>query len=341
MADTNSDIYTDGTAGVDCDYEDLATWEADAQGWGSSGDTNTATCRCDSGGSATADGAFVVAGWETGVIPKLTPYSGHEASLSAWDATKYRIEGLYTVVRFEVPNFIFEKLQVRSTGDNGIYNSRAMHVQTSGTTGGLISKCRLRVESTGTGAVYGVYCSSAYSDTTTVENTIVEAGPSLSAPADGIIANIHDIVTYNCLVVGFDIGYGRRYSSTYTAVNCIAQGCTDGFSSVSGSSDYNLSDISSDAPGANSVTSTLTFADASNGDYHLASGDTDAIGAGIGPSSDANVPTTDIDGDTRSGTTCDIGADEYAAAGGGGGGTIYNPFASPMDGWTRSPLRIS
>ncbi len=42
----------------------------------------------------------------------------------------------------------------------------------------------------------------------------------------------------------------------------------------------------------------------------MAAGDTYAIGAGVGPSSDSVVPTDDVDGDTRSGTTCDLGFDE-------------------------------
>lgn len=78
--------------------------------------------------------------------------------------------------------------------------------------------------------------------------------------------------------------------------------------------DYALTDAVS-IGGANSVTSTtLTFVDAANDDYHLAAGDTAAIGAGVGPATDSDVPTTDYDGDTRSGTTTDIGADLYASA---------------------------
>ena len=35
------------------------------------------------------------------------------------------------------------------------------------------------------------------------------------------------------------------------------------------------------------------------------------MGTGVGPSSDANVPTVDIDDDVRSGATTDIGADLF------------------------------
>lgn len=37
------------------------------------------------------------------------------------------------------------------------------------------------------------------------------------------------------------------------------------------------------------------------------------INKGIGPATNSSVPTIDIDGDPRSGASCDIGADEYYA----------------------------
>jgi len=48
-------------------------------------------------------------------------------------------------------------------------------------------------------------------------------------------------------------------------------------------------------------------------------------GAGIGPGADSTVPTTDMDGDARSGMTCDIGPDEYNAttAPGGNWGRLW------------------
>lgn len=58
----------------------------------------------------------------------------------------------------------------------------------------------------------------------------------------------------------------------------------------------------------------ITFADAGNEDFRLASGDTDAIGAGTDLSADTYWPfSTDGDGTTRSGSW-DVGADEYVSA---------------------------
>lgn len=78
--------------------------------------------------------------------------------------------------------------------------------------------------------------------------------------------------------------------------------------------DYMLTDGT--ATGSNSVSSTtLTFVDAANDNYRLAATDTAAIDAGIGPALDANVPTTDVDGTTRSGNDSDIGYAEYVSSG--------------------------
>ena len=107
--------------------------------------------------------------------------------------------------------------------------------------------------------------------------------------------------------------------SSTKVLNNVFQDCgTDVSGTVdTGNSGNNLSDAASGLPGSNNVhNSTLTFADKAGDDFHLDSGDSDAIGAGVGPSSDSDVLTTDVDGDTRSGTTCDIGYDEFVAGGG-------------------------
>ncbi len=56
------------------------------------------------------------------------------------------------------------------------------------------------------------------------------------------------------------------------------------------------------------------FVDETDGSLNLHIQSTsDLINNGVGPATDAETNTKDIDGDTRSGTTCDIGADEVVA----------------------------
>ncbi|MCX7048807.1 MAG: right-handed parallel beta-helix repeat-containing protein [Candidatus Sumerlaeota bacterium] len=59
-------------------------------------------------------------------------------------------------------------------------------------------------------------------------------------------------------------------------------------------------------------------------DYHIQPSSPNR-GAGIGPGADSSVPIADMDGDVRSGATCDIGADEYnvATAPGGAWGRLW------------------
>ncbi len=61
--------------------------------------------------------------------------------------------------------------------------------------------------------------------------------------------------------------------------------------------------------GTANIDSDPRFVDAAYGDYHLQAS-SPCIGKGIGPALNSLVPLLDIDGDPRSGSTCDIGADE-------------------------------
>ena len=106
-----------------------------------------------------------------------------------------------------------------------------------------------------------------------------------------------------------DHSVGIQSRANYLCKNNVFQDCvTDISGTLNAGNDYNLTDNGSIA-GANSVTSsTLTFENKTANNYALAAGDTDAIGAGIGPSSDANVPAVDVIGTARTGTATDIGA---------------------------------
>lgn len=101
----------------------------------------------------------------------------------------------------------------------------------------------------------------------------------------------------NCTAYGCRIGYNRA-TGTCAARNCGSAAHTSGGFSGTISQTTNSS-------------TTPTFVDAANDDFHLASGDTTWRDAGTDYSA---TFTDDVDGATRAGSW-DIGADEYAAGG--------------------------
>ncbi len=83
---------------------------------------------------------------------------------------------------------------------------------------------------------------------------------------------------------------------------------------------YNASDDNTAGTSNNNKTisaANMQFVSTTSGsqDLHIQSSSS-ARGQGIGPSDDANVPTKDIDGETRAGSTSDIGADKYVTTSG-------------------------
>jgi len=132
---------------------------------------------------------------------------------------------------------------------------------------------------------------------------------------DGWEATIYNNTIYNsydCINIGSGASAVLR--------NNIVQQCThDGFEDnlvpFSAASDYNISNIASDAPSPSyrsTMASTVTFVDAAGADYHLSTSNTLAIEQGTDLSTDGTLDfSTDVDGETRpKGVRWDIGADE-------------------------------
>jgi hypothetical protein len=117
---------------------------------------------------------------------------------------------------------------------------------------------------------------------------------------------------YNCTFMGDGVNTCTAIFNSYSgfvAKNNIFVACgTQALYGTTGTIDYNLFYNSGTARGSHTVTSDPGL----SATGRISTGSS-AIDAGIGPGSDAAVPTTDIDGDTRSGTTCDLGADEMAS----------------------------
>jgi len=161
----------------------------------------------------------------------------------------------------------------------------------------------------------GLYTGSANSKGVQIWNNIVYdfGGFGIRAYFDSTTGDpqlLYNNTVYNSGAYCFDSN--EDYKVNPVLINNIAQGCTDGYHNYyDGSSDYNVSDISSDAPGSNSQTGTVIFSNATQDDYRLDPSDTVAKDyATSSPATDSNLSfTTDIEGAGRQGSW-DIGADE-------------------------------
>lgn len=103
------------------------------------------------------------------------------------------------------------------------------------------------------------------------------------------------------------------------AKNCIGmRSAGDSYTGTWNAASTNCHSNAGDTPpGSNPITGTVKFAEAAtNKNYHLLSTDTVAKDAGTDLRADANIAiTTDIDGNSRSDATPNLGADEFPTAG--------------------------
>ncbi|MHC4753232.1 MAG: right-handed parallel beta-helix repeat-containing protein, partial [Planctomycetota bacterium] len=153
-----------------------------------------------------------------------------------------------------------------------------------------------------------------------------------------------DIVNVTIIRCGWGIGVVDNHADdviTADLYNNLLVENTEDMGQVSGgdsgtvtfSGDYNIYDLDPDGyvPGGNSINLATGRVSDDLGDFtsgnwvffvnltvdaedlHLQGTSTEncAIEGGVGPASQALVPTSDIDGDTRSGSVADVGADEY------------------------------
>lgn len=179
------------------------------------------------------------------------------------------------------------------------------------------------LQSAGTGTAYGIQTNTAGTTAGKVvdfsNNTITDLRSPSTGDSYGIeFTDDSDHLLKNNLVTD------------------VAGGATSGteacYANASPSNIVHATNLSDDAssPDSGLRSKSITFADAGSQDYHLASGDTDAIDAGTDLGSVANV---DIDGRDRDaqGDTWDVGADEFVSAGGGGGHAPFPPILlNPM-----------
>jgi len=293
------------------DYGTLSAWEAGQQGdLVAADEIRVAECYAMSDTTR-----LVIDGWTTDATRyiKITVPAA-ERHDGKYNTAKYRMEVSSDVtLSYYEAHILVEGVQFQSTSSSGNYRTVYDLVGEAGWF--EFRECIFKGVLSSTAAPTAAVDIRTGGQTVYFRNCLFYDFINGTNDIAGIINVSATQYVYNCT---FQNSYKGIYvfGGTTVAKNCLAQSCTDGYNGSFTSSTYNCSDITSDAPGTNPVTGSVTFVDAANDDFHLASGDTVAKDAGTDLSADANLAfSIDIDGVTRTGSW-DIGADEYVAAGG-------------------------
>tara|TARA_R110000868_G_scaffold162439_1_gene393650 strand:- start:7768 stop:9459 length:1692 start_codon:yes stop_codon:yes gene_type:complete len=317
---TNSTAGGDGTTdaitGVNRAYSSQNEMEAAEQtNLVTAGDTFTGICAGD------LDSADVVySGWTTDATHDILITTTTDRHNGVFDNTKYYMNiGTSSLSHLTVLEEYFSVKGLQFERDSLVASSAPRYCISApvGTGSGLIKieqNIFKSIASDITGAVAAFDASDSSPNYHFKNNICYNFNGSndygIGGSGSGANIDIYNNTFINCT-------NGVFSQSGYTCKNNIFQDCTNDINgTLNANNDYNLTDNVSIA-GANSVTSsTLSFENKAANNYALAAGDTDAIGAGIGPSSDANVPNVDVIGTARTGAATDIGA--YVFVGGGG-----------------------
>jgi len=294
-----------------------------------------------------------VNGWTTSPTNYLriyAPYLASEVGTSqrhsgVWNTSAYRLVGpnfhAITINHANIGGVRLEGLQIRI--NNLVFlNARTIYLGEYASNADLrVTQCLLQGKTTGTSADHqAIRVDNLGSSGGTVRiwnNIIYDFNVN---NAEGIYCNNASatVYLYNNTLINCRIGY-QQLAGTVVVKNCIAQSCPDGFNGTfAGASDYNISDLAADAPGANSQNSTtVTFAAPASYDFHLGAADATARDAGADLSADAALAfTEDIDRETRPyNGTWDIGADESVPSSATPTFTpTHTPTQTPTSTWT-------
>ncbi|MDP3043706.1 MAG: hypothetical protein Q8N21_04900 [bacterium] len=284
------------------------------------GDSAIAVAKIDGAWASADTTALTITGWTTSAENYIKVYTTTSARHNGkWDNTKYRLtksNGSALTISEE-----FVRVEGLQIGVSGTYAVTANCIVLTPQGAGEIhisyniAKASNSYVSFGSAGIAMPYNTGVGASVAKIWNNIIY---DFNNHADNVCIDLYEldwssVRAYNNTVHNCRTGIDSNQTD-FVSKNNIAQNCTNGFNdSFSAGSDYNLSDLAGDAPGANSKNSTnVVFVDEANDDFHLSSSDVGAKDFGTDLSADANLPfTNDIDGQTRAGTW-DIGADEAA-----------------------------
>lgn len=327
---------TNATTGANRAYVSMSAWEAAEQASIASG-SDIAECICETNGTADTTNV-VIAGW-TGTR-SLTSYidiktsAGHRHA-GVYNTAKYRIELSASVlcINNQTSYTRFTGLQTSTGSTNPL--AGGIQSATAGAAPYLVDSCICRATVANGGEMLGYTSSTAAGHTQTYINNIVYGASGVGGTGLFVRGNgagsrgiIYNNTIYNC-TTGF-----RARDANVVWKNNLAIGCTDCYLETSAAeiATYNAWDDAGGDPGTNGTnlsasTDAQIFVDATVSNFHLVSGSTAAnVGVSLSTDSDGFYSfSTDVDGETRSGTW-DIGADEIVSAGGTSAPTDYQNF---------------
>jgi hypothetical protein len=302
---------TSATSGANAAYASLqAALDAEAGDLVSANEYLEVICATN----GTADGAVYIDsadGWVCDATRniRIRAANGHRAG-TKWNASKYRIAstGVSNAFLSEVPFVEVSGLQMTNLDDE---DARQGLVLIASGGGFKIDGCYVRRTSNSIWTNHAIRIGGDTTNESYIWNCIAEGWSSGNSA--GFTQSGANVTVYNCTAI--DCAYGFTNSDNgynLKVYNCLASGCGNGFDAgwSWGPSDYNASDLASDAPGSNSRNSqTFTFVAAD--DFALTGSDTGARNYGV-TDPGAGLFSTDIHGNTRT-APWDIGAFEFVA----------------------------
>ena len=293
------------------DYASLSAWEA-----GEQGDLVTLDeihqAECYSFQDTTKVG---ISGWTTDATRYIRVYTpASERHAGVFTTSKYYLDtsGGHVIDLFDGDDDVkFEGIQIRHTQTASAAAQRGLLSRGGNTT--ISESIVLAVLSGTANPQAAIERNSGGDGSLKCRNVIIYDWINGTSAFAGFLCVAGTMFMDSCTAQNCYVGF-YHFGGTVFARNDLAQNCTDGFNGTFTTANNNCSDIASDAPGTSPQTGSVSFVDAANDNFHLASGDTVAKDNGADLSGDANNPfSIDIDGVTRSGSW-DIGADEASGA---------------------------